>query len=197
MKIMVAAHEKGLLFRDGRFIDVLGPGRYRLARWLAKEEIKTVDLRLRTLVLQGQEIMTLDKVTVRITMLAKMNVADPVAALLKVDDYAAQLYGDIQLALRDAVGALELEAAIGRKGALGEAVVAAVKEKALVYGVNLVEAPLLEVAQLQAHTPAGGLGRIALVWRIRRPADATRAGRGSAGSGCRRAAAARCRPRAR
>ena len=145
MKIMVAAHEKGLLFRDGVFIDVLGPGRYRLARWFAKEEIKTVDLRLRTLVLQGQEMLTLDKVTVRVTMLATMNVADPVAALLKVDDYAAQLYGDVQLALRDAVGALELEAVIGRKGALGDAVVAAVAEKALVYGVNLVEAGLRDL----------------------------------------------------
>ena len=145
MKIMVAAHEKGLLFRDGRFMTLLEPGRYRLARWFAKEEVKTVDLRLRTLVLQGQEILTLDKVTVRITMLAKMSVADPVAALLKVDDYAAQLYGDVQLALRDAVGALELEAAIGRKGALGDAVVAAVKEKALVYGVNLVEAGVRDI----------------------------------------------------
>jgi regulator of protease activity HflC (stomatin/prohibitin superfamily) len=140
MKITVAAHEKGLRFRDGRFVDVLEPGRYALARWFATEEVKTVDLRLRTLVLNGQEMLTLDKVTLRVTMLAKMRVVDPVAALLKVDDYAAQLYGDVQLALRDAVGALELEAAIGRKGALGEAVLAAVKEKALVYGVELVEA---------------------------------------------------------
>lgn len=145
MKIMVAAHEKGLLFRDGRFVQVLEPGRYKLARWFATEEVKTVDLRLRTLVLQGQEILTLDKVTLRVTMLAKMAVVDPVAALLKVDDYAAQLYGDVQLALRDAVGALELEAAIGRKGALGDAVVAAVKPKAAVYGVDLVEAGVRDV----------------------------------------------------
>jgi regulator of protease activity HflC (stomatin/prohibitin superfamily) len=140
MKVMVAAHEKGLLFRDGRFVTILEPGRYRLARWFATEEVKTVDLRLRSLVLQGQEMLTLDKVTLRVTMIAKLRVADPVAALLRVDDYLAQLYGDVQLALRDAVGALELEAAIGRKGVLGEAVVATVKEKALAYGVELVEA---------------------------------------------------------
>lgn len=145
MKIMVAAYEQGLRFRDGAFVDVLGPGVYRLARWFAKEEIKTVDLRLRTLVLQGQEMLTLDKVTLRITMLAKLQVVDPVAALLKVEDYAAQLYGDVQLALRDAVGAVELEAAIGRKGALGDAVVAAVQAKALAYGVKLVEAGVRDI----------------------------------------------------
>jgi len=105
-----------------------------------KEEIRKVDVRMRTLVLQGQEIMTLDKVTLRVTMLAKMRVADPVAALLKVDDYVAQLYGDVQLALRDGVGALELEAVIGQKGRLGELVTLAVKEKALAYGVELLEA---------------------------------------------------------
>ncbi|HLF93614.1 MAG TPA: SPFH domain-containing protein, partial [Planctomycetota bacterium] len=118
MKTIVEAYEKGLKFRDGRFVEILGPGRYRVARILVKEEIRKVDLRLRTLVLQGQEMMTLDKVTMRVTMLAKMRVADPRAALLSVDDYAGQLYGDVQLALRDAVGALELEAVIGQKGRL-------------------------------------------------------------------------------
>ena len=140
MKTIVEAFEKGLKFRNGRFVELLEPGRYRVARILAKEEIRKVDLRLRTLVLQGQEMLTLDKVTLRVTLLATMKVADPAAALLKVDDYAAQLYGDVQLALRDAVGALELEALIGQKGRLGEAVTLAVREKALAYGVELVAA---------------------------------------------------------
>ena len=139
MKMIVEAYEKGLRFRDGRFVEVLEPGRYRVAQLFVKEAIRKIDLRMRTLVLQGQEMMTLDKVTLRVTMLAKMKVADPVAALLKVDDYAAQLYGDVQLALRDGVGALELEAVIGQKGRLGELVTLAVKEKALAYGVELIE----------------------------------------------------------
>jgi regulator of protease activity HflC (stomatin/prohibitin superfamily) len=145
MKMIVEAFEKGLRFRNGRFVEVLEPGRYKLARIFSKEEIRKVDMRLRTMVLQGQEIMTLDKVTIRVTMLAKMNVVDPFAALLKVDDFAAQLYGDVQIALRDAVGALELEAAMGRKGALGDAVVSVVAPKALAYGVNLVEAGVRDV----------------------------------------------------
>ena len=145
MKMIVEAYEKGLRFRNGRFVEVLEPGRYAVARLFAKEEIRKVDLRLRTMILQGQEILTLDKVTLRVTMLAKLRVVDPIAALLKVDDYAAQLYGDVQLALRDAVGAVELEAAIGQKGRLGEQVVLAVKEKALAYGVELADAGVRDV----------------------------------------------------
>ncbi len=140
MKTIVEAFEKGLKFRDGKFVALLDPGAYRLATIFAKEEIKKVDLRLRTMVLQGQEILTLDKVTLRITMLAKMKIVDPVTAVLKVDDFAAQLYGDVQLALRDAVGALELDAVIGQKGRVGEQVTLVVKEKAAAYGVELVEA---------------------------------------------------------
>ena len=144
-KFYVEAYEAGLKFRDGRFVAVLEPGAYRLARWFAKEEIRTVDLRIRSIVLQGQEMTTLDKVTIRITMLAKLRVIDPQAAMLKVDDYAAQLYGDVQLALRDAVGALELDAAIGQKGRLADAVLAAAKPKALEYGVALVDVGVRDV----------------------------------------------------
>jgi|SRR5436190_5961422 len=145
MKMIVEAYEKGLRFRNGRFMELLEPGRYRVARLFAKEEIKKVDVRLRTMILQGQEMLTLDKVSLRVTMLAKLRVADPVMAVLKVDDYVAQLYGDVQLALRDAVGALELDAAIGQKGRLGEQVVLSVKEKALAYGVELVDAGVRDV----------------------------------------------------
>jgi regulator of protease activity HflC (stomatin/prohibitin superfamily) len=140
VKTIVEAFEKGLKFRDGKFVALLDPGAYRLATIFAKEEIRKVDLRLRTMILQGQEIMTLDKVTLRVTMLAKMKIVDPVTALLKVDDYAAQLYGDVQLALRDAVGALELDAIIGQKGRVGEQVTLVAKDKAAAYGVELIEA---------------------------------------------------------
>ncbi len=140
MKMIVEAFEKGLKFRNGRFIEVLEPGVYRLARIFAKEQIQKVDVRLRTMILQGQEILTADKVTLRLTILAKLRITDPVAAILKVDDFAGQLYGDVQLALRDAVGALDLDAIISQKGRVGEQITQVVRPKAAVYGVELVEA---------------------------------------------------------
>jgi len=139
MKITVEAYEKGLKFRNGRLVEILGPGRYRVATIWAKERIAKVDLRVRMLVLHGQEIMTADKVTLRLTAMAKMKVIDPAAALLSVDDYAGQVYADVQLALRAAVGGLELEALLGQKGLLGETVRAAVAERARGYGVDVLD----------------------------------------------------------
>jgi len=139
MKITVQAWEKGLKFRNGRFVGVLEPGRYRLARWLAKDEILKIDLRFQTLTIQGQEILTADKITVRLTVLAKYRVVDPVAAQMKVDNYVAQMYGDVQLALREAVAARTLDDLIVEKAALGAKVLGALQLAAAAYGVELAD----------------------------------------------------------
>ena len=139
MKITVQAWEKGLKFRNGKFVGVLEPGRYRLARWLAKDEIVKIDLRVQALQIQGQEILTADKITVRLTVLAKVRVVDPVAALMKVDSYVGQMYGDVQLALREAVAARTLDDLIVEKAALGAKVLGALQLTAAAYGVELAE----------------------------------------------------------
>jgi regulator of protease activity HflC (stomatin/prohibitin superfamily) len=145
MKMTVEAFEKGLRFRDGRFVEVLEPGRYRVRRLFVEERIEKVDMRQRTLVLNGQEMMTLDKVTLRLTSLATLRVKDPVAATLKVDNYAAQLYSDVQLALRDHVGALELDALLAAKSRLGERILEEVKLVADGYGVEVLNVGLRDV----------------------------------------------------
>ena len=139
MKITVQAWEKGLKFRNGRFVGVLEPGRYRLARWLAKDEVRTIDLRFQTMTIQGQEILTADKITVRLTVLAKVRVVDPAAAVMKVDNYVGQISGDVQLALREAVTARTLDELIVEKAALGAKVLGGLQLTAASYGLELAE----------------------------------------------------------
>lgn len=139
MKITVDAHECGLLFRNGRFVRRLEPGRHRIMRLFIQERVEKVDLRVRTLVLTGQEMLTQDEVTLRLTALARFQVVDPVAAVLTVEDYVAQTYADVQLALRDAVGGLALDALLAEKGRLGEVVRAAVAARAITGGVEVLE----------------------------------------------------------
>ena len=137
MKMIVEAYEKGLLFRDGRFVRVLEPGRYRLARWFRKDRIDKVDLRVQSVVVQGQETMTADKVAVRAAVLAKARIADPEAALLKVANWLTLLYGDIQIALREAVAARTLDDLIADRIVLGEKVLGALRLDAKAYGVEV------------------------------------------------------------
>ena len=145
MKTIVEAFETGLLFRNGRFVRRLEPGRHWLAWPFAQDRVVKVDLRVRTLVVQGQEIMTADNVTLRLTALAKIRVTDPVTAVLSVENYLEQVYRDVQLALRDVVSGLELDALLGQKGNLGEAVRAIAGEPAARAGVEVIEVGVRDV----------------------------------------------------
>ena len=145
MKTIIEAFETGLLFRNGRFVRRLEPGRHWLAWPFAHDRVVKVDLRVRTLVVQGQEIMTADNVTLRLTALAKIRVTDPVTAVLSVEDYLAQVYRDVQLALRDVVSGMELDALLGQKGNLGEALRASAAVPAAQAGVEIIDVGVRDV----------------------------------------------------
>ena len=145
MKITIRAWEKGLKFRDGKFAGILEPGRHRLAWFWVKDTVQTVDVRIQTLVVQGQEMLTADKASVRVTAVAKYRIADPEKALLQVDSPVSQLYGDVQLALREAVAGRTLDDLIAEKAALGEKVLGGLQLAATSYGVELLEAAVRDL----------------------------------------------------
>lgn len=145
MKMIVEAWEKGLKYRNGRFVGLLEPGRYRVGRILARERIDKVDLRAQTFVIQGQEMMTADKVTLRLNVAVGYRVVDPVAAAMKVASASAQLYTDVQLALREAVSARTLDEVLAGKSALGDRVLEGLKLTVAGYGLEVLDVGLKDV----------------------------------------------------
>ncbi len=67
----------GVLFLDGRYADTLEPGPWAFWKGAADVRVVEVDLRETTLDVQGQEIMSADKVTLRLNAVATYRVADP------------------------------------------------------------------------------------------------------------------------
>lgn len=144
--IQVEEFERGLLYRDGRFERVLGPGRYRT--WnvpFLHVRITKVDLRRRAVAIHGQEVMTQDKVSLRMNVVGQFQVVDPVKAVHAVADLQDQLYTDLQLALRDLIGGVTLDALLADKGAVARALLETVRAKAVVYGVDLLDAGLKDL----------------------------------------------------
>lgn len=135
--IQVMEWEQGLLFSNGRFVRLVGAGRYRLIGPFLHEEIAKVDTRLVSVAVPGQEILTKDKLPVRMTVIAQYRVADAQAALLKVQNYVGVLYEEIQLALRGLVGAETLEGLLERKDAVALGLAQQLKPKAAEFGVDL------------------------------------------------------------
>ena len=96
----VEAGHAGLFFKDGRHEATLGPGAHAFWKGVAKARIVDVDLREQVVDVAGQEIMTADKVTLRLNAVVTFKVADPLKAVSTVEDYRQALYREAQLALR-------------------------------------------------------------------------------------------------
>src|SRR5207253_2773580 len=86
---------------------------------------------------EGQEILTADKIGVRVTLIAQFRVVDPVAARHAVADYNTQLYQDLQLTLREAITGRTLEELLNERDVLSGRIQADVASRATKYGVEL------------------------------------------------------------
>lgn len=112
--------EKALFFVDGEFVKELGPGTYMFWKNSIKVEIKKADMRLNTLELNGQEILTKDKAQIRVNFTAQYQVVDLQQAILENKDYLTQLYNLMQFGLRAYLGNMTLDAILENKEGISD-----------------------------------------------------------------------------
>lgn len=105
----VDPHHVGVLFIDGQYVDTLPPGRYAFWKNVAQVKFVQEDLRETMADIAGQEIMTADKVTLRMNVVVTYRLADARQAVSAVEDAQQALYREAQLAVRAVVGARELD----------------------------------------------------------------------------------------
>ncbi|HEY7116846.1 MAG TPA: slipin family protein [Tepidisphaeraceae bacterium] len=143
--VFVDAHEDVLLYRDGTLVETLRQGLHVFWRGTGKVTWKTVDRRELIADVAGQEIMTADKVTLRVNLLVTYQVADALKAVTAVADHAQALYRDAQLALRAAVGTRTLDALLSDKESVGGEVRNALGTRAGEYGVRVTAVGLRDI----------------------------------------------------
>ena len=129
-KVEVADYQKGLLFFDGKPQKSLEPGVYYFWNRGTKIDVRCADMRSKQLQISGQEILTQDKVTLRINFVCKYRVQDHIRILTEVHDFEEQLYTAAQLALREYIGKYKLDEILENKEKIAEAVF----EKLAAYG---------------------------------------------------------------
>jgi regulator of protease activity HflC (stomatin/prohibitin superfamily) len=108
----------GLLIVDGELREVLKPGLSAYWKYQRVLRVELVDLRLQTMEVSGQEILTRDKVSLRVNLTALWQVTDAVKARATVSNFVDYIYKELQFALREAVGTRTLDELLGDKGAL-------------------------------------------------------------------------------
>ena len=114
----------GLLIVDGELREVLKPGLSAYWKYQRSLRVELVDLRLQTLEVAGQEILTRDKVSLRLNLTALWQPIDAVKARATVSNLADYIYKELQLALRQAVGTRTLDELLADKGALDREIAA-------------------------------------------------------------------------
>jgi regulator of protease activity HflC (stomatin/prohibitin superfamily) len=107
--VTVRENQRGLEHVRGKLTRVLEPGRYAVWSYPeAKVDIRIQDMRREQLTITGQDLMTRDKVTLRLSLTAEYAVEDPARAQL-VASVSDALYLAVQLAARDYVAGVNLD----------------------------------------------------------------------------------------
>lgn len=141
----VERNHVGVLFQDGQYVDTLQPGRYAFWRSVADSRVVEVDLRETTMDVSGQDIMTADKVTLRMNAVVTYRVINAKKAITETESVQQALYRDVQLALRALVGSRELDVFLNDKDVVSEELESAVRDRAQDLGLELAAVGIRDV----------------------------------------------------
>lgn len=134
----VPAESIGLLIVDGTLQRTLAPGAYGFWNFQKNVAVEVVDLRVQSVEVSGQELLTRDKVTLRVNMAASLRVVDAVAARTKVAKYGDAVYRELQYGLRKAVSAKTLDELLGDKASLDADIFAYVRGTVAGFGIEVL-----------------------------------------------------------
>jgi regulator of protease activity HflC (stomatin/prohibitin superfamily) len=137
LQVQVPEHGAGLLWVDGKVERLLTPGSYAFWKFNRNVSVDLVDLRLQALEVTGQEILTRDKVALRLNLSATWRFTDVLKAHKELAKPADHLYRELQFGLRAAVGTRSLDELLENKTVIDEVVTAQVTSKLAAYGLQL------------------------------------------------------------
>ncbi len=143
--IAVADGQAGLMFVDGAFDRVLEPGVH--AFWTPGRMVQTklIDLKRQAMDVNGQEVLTRDRVTIRINVAAEYRVVDPVKAATAVADFADAFYRALQYAFRKTLGAMTLDQILEQKVTVDAEAAGKVVADMAEIGIEVAEITLKDV----------------------------------------------------
>lgn len=127
----------GIVYVDGKVIGRIGPGAYGFWRFNHNVAVEVIDLRMQAVEVTGQEILTRDKVSLRLNLAATWRYTDVLKAYEQLAKPAEHLYRELQFGLRAAVGTRSLDELLENKSVIDEVVSAHVRTKLAPYGVEV------------------------------------------------------------
>lgn len=143
--VAVAKEHVGLLYVNGKFVRRLQAGQHAFWQFNHTIEVKAFDCRTQMLEISGQEILSKDRVSLRINLSANIKVLDPELAARSVDKVEDYVYKTLQLALREAVGTKSLDDILLDKLYVNETVKQLVSGQLNDIGISLVNVGVKDI----------------------------------------------------
>lgn len=135
----------GLMFVNRALDRQLPPGQHCFWNTNTNITVTYIDLRQTAHEVNGQEILTKDRVSLRVNISAEFRVTDPEKATLMVQDYSDTLHRSLQFAFRKTLGALTLDELLSEKVSVDASAAEAVREEMAKIGLEVGEIALKDV----------------------------------------------------
>lgn len=140
---IVKQYEKGVVLTLGKFTGIREPG-LRVV-WLIIQQMERVDLRLRTIDIPRQQMMTEDNVPVTVNGVIYFKVTRPDTAVLEVQDYEYAIAQYAETALRDVVGGMVLDSVLSEREKIGDRIKEIVSKETKGWGLVVEQIKLQDV----------------------------------------------------
>ncbi|MBF0543589.1 MAG: slipin family protein [Candidatus Riflebacteria bacterium] len=136
--LLVEENEICLYFCDGSLVNEIGPGFYAFWKNVGTLKFHRIDLREKLLEMSGQDIITSDKVTLRLNTIISYRIIDAKKSISVSEAPDQALYREGQLILRSAIGNRKLDDILNDKDAVANEIMEILKTKADKYGLSIV-----------------------------------------------------------
>lgn len=145
IKVEVAEYQKARLYYDQTLVRLLDKGIYYFWKTAKKVQVGIVDMRLLQMDINGQEVLTQDKVTIRVNFVCHYKIKDYVKILTEIDDYQEQMHVAIQLALREYIARYRMDELLENKETVSAFVFQKLKEKEEMFYVEIIDAGIKDL----------------------------------------------------
>jgi len=136
-------YDRGVLFTLGRFSGVVGPGLVFIIPFV--QRLKVVGLRIVSVDIPEQEVITKDNVSVKVNAVVFFRVVDPAKAILGVRDYVSVTVNYAQTTLRDVAGGVTLDELLEKRDRIAKNISSLVDRKTDEWGVDIIDIKIQDV----------------------------------------------------
>jgi regulator of protease activity HflC (stomatin/prohibitin superfamily) len=140
---IVYEYKRAVKFRFGKFVTLLEPG----LRWIIPliDRIQIVDIRIITINIQKQEVMTKDNVPCHINGVLFFKIEDATKAILEVEDFVFAISQMAQASLRDVCGKVELDTILSKREEIGLNIKNIVEQETVIWGISIQDVKIKDI----------------------------------------------------